>query len=451
MIDAIVRAVHATPGVSEYAIAERAVVRRVVTTAADRVDRRHTAHVHVFVDGVAGRGQTAFDVREHDLDDLTALVRRAADRAARGRGPAWTLPPPGAPARVAVFDARLSDPDAAAAIASALVRATRGGGPVEAAAGEPIRVDAWRVAVDSERVEVAASTGLRTAYRATRATVDAIVAPVAAGAPRAAVVAIARRRRADLALGRELVAAGRRVRALRRAEPVAAGRYAIALDARAVDHAARIASRRAHDPRGPERFGWFAPLAHHADGGTARRGVARYLPGASIFGERDATGDPLSVASDGALPFGLASAPVGDLGEPVRRFALVTDGVAAGLGLDAREAGLRGVPANGGVRNLVVAPGSLDGRSTRDVARAAGGDEPTLAVDELADVHVDLVRGSVTAIVAAGEVDGRPVAGAAVTLNLYEALAAARWTRAVVDRGWYRGPTAWWLPGARVA
>jgi len=222
-----------------------------------------------------------------------------------------------------------------------------------------------------------------------------------------------------------LLAAARRLGDLARAAPLAPGRYALALTGPALT-----------EPPGAE-FGWFAPIVAHADGATARRGLTRYLPGQSIFPDGATSGDPITIASDGALDFGTASEPFGELGEPVRRFELVDRGVAAGLALDLREAGLRDVAPNGGVRNLVVAPGTL---AERD--ELAPGSAPLLQLVALRALDTDLGSGAFAAAVELAYLDGAPVTGGLVRGNVYDLLAGARLSAATEFHGWYRGPRA---------
>src|SRR5439155_22382561 len=98
-----------------------------------------------------------------------------------------------------------------------------------------------------------------------------------------------------------------------------------------------------------------------------RQGLTRYREQMPIVPGADQEREPLTVASDGSLEYGVRSAPIGDEGDAVRRFLLVERGVAAGLGLSPREAALRHRDPNGGVRNIVVTSGTWSGDA------AAGG------------------------------------------------------------------------------
>src|SRR5205814_212917 len=108
-------------------------------------------------------------------------------------------------------------------------------------------------------------------------------------------------------------------------------------------------------------LGVWDAFAAQADAVVERQGLTRYREGSPIAPSADRVADPLTIDSDGALDFGTRSAPIGDEGDAVRRFALVDRGIAAGLGLAPREAALRHRDPNGGVRNLVVATGAWAG------------------------------------------------------------------------------------------
>ena len=151
------------------------------------------------------------------------------------------------------------------------------------------------------------------------------------------------------------------------AAPLPPGRYDVVLSAAAVGSAAGEASEHVED--GAAAPGWWGLLAAQADAARARTGLVVYALGEEIAAGAAAAPEPLTVTSDGARAFGLRSSPLGAGGEAVRRFAVVAGGRAVGLGLDAREAMLRGVEPNGGLRELVVAPGTL---AADDLGRGRG-------------------------------------------------------------------------------
>src|SRR5439155_4262859 len=129
---------------------------------------------------------------------------------------------------------------------------------------------------------------------------------------------------------------------------------------------------------------------------------------------------------------GVLSAPLGDEGDAVRRWAMVERGVAAGLGLSPREAALRRRDPNGGVRNLAVELGSWTGEASGKV----------LEVRRLRELAIDPYTGEASLEIALGVAGGKPFAGGTLRLDLIAALAHARRSTKPLTRGAYVGPDA---------
>lgn len=489
----VVAALDRSPAVDEFSALARACERAEIIHVAEAartapaaarhpevraaVMRRHAgaAWVEAAVHRDTGRGRGSARLRvPAAVGDPAALVAEAADRAAQAVGPAWTLPPPAAPARVQVADPAL-DPDVAQAaerlaraltraLASTLARAPAG---VSAAAmGADARVRHWSVAVERCRADLHTSVGLSSGYDSTLVTVQVALEHQGRVAPAVACA----RRAADLGLGDLLGRALRHLHDRARAVRVEPGRYDLVLtaDALAPDCATMLASASpgaatpgaaapgvagaigswsAALPDGfasilleratPGQLGLLGSLALQADGHLVRQGLTRYRPGQSVVQPRG--GDPLTLSSDGTIPHGLLSRPFGDLGEPVRRFVLVKDSVAAGLALDLREAALRGVVANGGVRNLVLAPGSTDPTALR----APAGDRRVIEIAALDWLDIDPVTGELAAEIGlAYAAGGVPVTGAWFRANAFDLLATARLSSRIARAGCYQGPEA---------
>ena len=198
------------------------------------------------------------------------------------------------------------------------------------------------------------------------------------------------------------------------------------------------------------RYAWFEPIVAQADARATRLGLNRYPIGRSIHGGRPITGDPLTIISDGTRPYGLLSSPLGDLGEPVRRFTLVERGIATDLALDVGEAALRGVGANGGVRNLVIEPGSVTPEDLRRPAR-----RPVLKATDLAWLDIDPATGNFTCEISLADLHApqtvpRPTTGGILQGNIFHLLAAVRLSTQIITKGWYTGPEAIRFPDIAV-
>jgi predicted Zn-dependent protease len=392
---------------------------------------------HLYRDLRRGRGMASFTV---DQDaDLDRSIRSALGRAGRNIGPSWTLPPPEAPARVAVADSVISDDVAAAAAATSrelqAAVGSRGGVAARAAGGALVlrraRVRCW---VDDTRIRT--SSGFANGYRATIIEVDAFIA-LRDGAPGSAeaVYGIARHR-SGLRLGARLVTAAGRLRDRARAAALPAGRYDVLLTGDAITGPPTLG----HGNHA-ERYCWFYPVAAQASATLERQGLTRYRPGQSIY-PTPPRGDKLTMTSNGTIPFALESRPFGELGEPVRTWQVVSDGVAAGLALDLREAALRKERANGGLSNLVIAPGST---GQAELVKP-GSKRPLLRVSDLSWFHADPRTGwcSVELGLAyrTSASTETPTRGGALRANVFELLARARFSKETTSDRWYHGPRA---------
>jgi predicted Zn-dependent protease len=343
-----------------------------------------TLVVAIHRDGPAGRGSASFTVTAGA--DARPLLALAVARAAAALGPSWSSPAPAAPARVDT-----ADPDVAGsptAAVEALVAEL-------AAAAAPAALTAADVTAEVADVEVVTRREQRAAWRETALAVTATLAD-------GATLDVRARRAPEL----ELAAAIARARAATTRAPLAPGRYPVALTAAALLHGDR---------------GLLAAFVAQADPRLERQGLVRYRPGQPI-----GAGATLTLTSDGTLPFGWYSAPLGLHGEAVRRFPLVNRGVAVGLGFDDREAALRGELPNGGVRGLVIPPGTDDEATLRADA---------VVIDALDWLEVEPTTGWFRA-----GVGGATLRGDAIDLLGRARTSATTWTTPT-----YRGPALWHL------
>lgn len=323
--------------------------RAALTTSDVGVSEGGRIELTWFDDGARGRGVGVASVGLRELAPA-ALLDEARARARLCPGAPWQSPPAAGPARV-----RLADPhiDAAADVLAA-----------QASAGARQLADGRRALTGGALVlahthhAAQSSAGLRLGWQAT--VVDATVELAGGRQPRRARA----RRLADVLTPAWLDALIADDAAETAAAPMSSGRYDVVLRAEAAagPRAAGIAAGTiagSDDPDGDEvERGWWELLTSQADAARARTGLVAYAVGDEIAPGAASAPEPLDVRSDGARDFGLCAAPLAADGAAVRRFALVAGGRAAGLGLDAHEAMQRGVEPNGGVRELVIAPGA---------------------------------------------------------------------------------------------
>jgi predicted Zn-dependent protease len=362
-----------------------------------RSERRRRWQITVHVDTTDGRGtaHVALDANDGIAD---AIITKAVALAATTVGPAWTSPPPAAPARVALLDDALGKLVPVEAAAELLHVARPANATVTA-----------RATFMREDVTALSRGGFHTSWQAGLAHADALVA---VGDHAIAIARDARRSR-ELDLENQLAMAANDAVALAVAGAPVLGPCALVISGDALGDLWRV-------------------FAMQADGVVERQGLTRYRERAPIAHGADQLSEPLSLASDGALEFGVLSEPLGPDGDAVRRFPLVERGIAVGLGLSPREAALRKRDPNGGVRNLVVSSGSWNGTP------------PAGAVEVLRmrDLAIDPYTGDTRLELALGRRDGKYFAGGTFRIDLINALARAKRSAARVRTGAYEGPAA---------
>lgn len=312
--------------------------------------------------------------------DAAPIVDQAVALAVSSTGPAWQSSPLAAPARVKLADELLLEGDLVAKLGA-----------------EPM-------SLMREQVRVAMRGGLRTEWTATLVEAGGRVA----------------RRLSDLpALETLPVATGR----------AEAGPCSLILRSEALLHGG---------------IGVWDAFVAQANAVVERQGLTRYREQSPIAAGAETVTEPLSIWSDGSLDYALRSAPIGDEGDAVRRFAIVGRGIAAGLGLSPREAALRKRDPNGGVRNLDVELGSWTGDIT--------GSGRVIEVLQLRDLSIDRYTGDASIEIAAAIDHPKHdvFSGGSIRLDLIAALARAKRSQTRLTRGAYRGPDAVWIDVAEL-
>ena len=282
-------------------------------------------HVTAHVDTPSGRGtaRLALDALAGSTD---AIADRALELAHAGIGPAWTSPAPAAPARVDLDDGSLHDPAVAA-------KAALPAHPGTTASIRTLRED----------VSVTTHAGFHytwpaTLIRARRARSSR--RSLALGDARLAYAATASRRSWPSPKPRTISSCSPRAH-----EPVA-GPCTLVLTADAMLH---------------DGLGVWSAFIPQADASIERQGLTRYREHAPIAAGATTAIEPLTIGATARWRTGCESSPLGDDGEAVRRFRSSSAASRPASALSPREAALRARDPNGGVRNLVVAPGTWDG------------------------------------------------------------------------------------------
>jgi hypothetical protein len=406
-------------GLADWVLVERDQEIGLVDSAAGlhRAEHRLRWLVTVHHDAPAGRGSAHVSV-DAASGDAEAAIGEAANLARASVGAAWLTQPAAAPARVSLEDTTLASREPIAVAGQLVAMATK---------TTAVSVQA-RARVLREGVHVTSKQGMHTEWRATHLRMDLVVSAKA----RSVQVSREARRVADLGVADAIAAAAGDLDQLATAVPLAPGPCTLVLRADAMLH---------------DGLGVWAAFVSQADAVVERQGLTRYRERMPIAEAAGQVAEPLSVVSDGALEYGLRSAPVGDEGDAVRRFLLVDRGIAAGLALTPREAALRSRDANGGVRNLVVAPGTWSGRLDASKGRI-------VEVRRLRSLSLDPYTGDASlelSLCIDHDATGpRPTTGGSLRIDMIAALARARRSSTRLIRGAYSGPEAISLDGVEI-
>jgi predicted Zn-dependent protease len=390
-------------------------------TAAQRHDHQTRLSLIVHHDTPRGRGTAQLDLTatSGSADDVIDHAIALADLAT---GPAWPSTPPAAAARITLADDDLLQRDLDSAAAATLARVRR---PADA-------TTTVTLALTREQTTLTSSSGFHATWLATSLRADAIVtlARTSPSAPRLAITRRARRAD-DLDLDAALASAALDLRTLTTATAPAPGPCSLWLTADALLH--------------DDDLGLWSLFAHQADAAFERQGLTRFRLGAELAPGAAQLPEPLSIISDGALDFATRSVPITDDAVAIRRFPLVERGVATGLGLSPREAALRGTDPNGGIRNLLVSPGTW--------SPAPSPTDRTVELRRAASVSIDPYTATATLDIAFA-LDHRPgrpplpLSSGTLRLDLLTSLALALRSPSLLRRAAYHGPAALLLPSA---
>ena len=384
----------------------------------------HMLHAQLFVDRKRGRGTAT--LRPEPGAPLAAQIQEASTRAFAALGPAWRLPPPAAPARVAVHDGNDGTPrDVARAALEEFRRALP----------KSLQVITAMLRVAQSKHRTILSTGFDNQYLGTDIWLDAVV-QTQGGAPVPLTLRARRLANLDIAMQEAIQRAAQQSSQDAKATPAQAGLVDMVLL-----HSAYL-------PQTPSDFGIWTPMVVQAQASRVRAGISTHNRGQPLFHRTSANAsgfsDALLMRSEGTKSFALQSAPFAADGQAVRNFSLVENGLATGVAIDHRDAALGAGTANGGVRRLVVKGGS---QSNQQIGRPES--RPLLFVQSLrsvdtnpnGQVFLDVASAEMRTRDALGRVVQAPVRSALVSGNLRAWLETLRMSEEMADDSWLNGPT----------
>jgi predicted Zn-dependent protease len=167
--------------------------------------------------------------------------------------------------------------------------------------------------------------------------------------------------------------------------------------------------------------GIFGPLIHQTSGANIYRGTSRFRLGESLFSPDDVVGEPLTVVSNGFVPFGLRTFPADSDGIPSSRFVLVRNGLFENAWTTKRYADYLKTEPTGNIANLEIPVGPISMNSLLT------DDQPILHVVAFSALLPDMVSGNFAAEIKLGyHIEGdtiRPVTGGSLSGNLISCFA----------------------------
>lgn len=438
------------PQVSEWSIRrQRGDDTQIYLTAgaveAVRQVEREAYEVQVHVDRETPEGPTrgtaTLPVEQDDVPRFAQLLDEAVAIAGLVRNPPWTLAdPPSSYPEVALADGALATPaDATAAGRDAveLIRSRTDGVP-------GIRLSAAELFLTAVEEELATSRGISATARSTRVLLELVL--LAAGdTDEAEFIRTTEARRVDDLGLDELLDEGITLAAdATRARMPGSRTGPVVVSGMALE---QLMS-------GGVLGGEGAYLAQ-TSASTAYAGLSRLTVGESVYLDREPTGDLLTLRANARHPFGVPSYRFDEDGLPAADVPVVERGILVGLTATQRYAQYLGVPATG-------RPGIAEVEAGRTpLADLLAVDGPVIHVLAFSAPNVDLVTGNFGMEIRIGyEVGGGngrdrrhrvPVKGGSVTGNLFEAMAAARFSSETAIGPSFAGPAAIRLEEVRIA
>ncbi|MDI7275343.1 MAG: metallopeptidase TldD-related protein [Anaerolineae bacterium] len=194
---------------------------------------------------------------------------------------------------------------------------------------------------------------------------------------------------------------------------------------------------------------FISPLVFRSAAQFKYQGLSPWEIGASIYGDAEVRGDPLTMYANAILPWGTRSAAFDGEGLPGRRLLVIEHGVLRQFWASQRYAEYLNVPPTGEFGNLELSPGSM---AFADMWEQDG---ILCHVVAFSSMTPDPVTGNFVAEIRLGyERRGhelQPIKGGSLSGNLFADLAGARLSQETVFHGHYLGPEAIRFPALTVS
>ena len=392
---------------------------------------REAYEVEVFndhqADGTPRRGSATLPLSRADLDRLDSLLDDGALMASLVHSPPWSLPADGALPDVELADPRLGSVDAA--LTAARETADRIRELAAAEARHDVRLSSAELYINLVEEELANSRGVTASATGTRVMFELTLLARGADSESEYFGQGEARRLADLGIESTIADGAQLARDKLRAEMPATAVGPVVVSGEAL---AQMLGGTAVNSTGA--------LLTQAAASTAYSKLSRLEIGRSVYGEAEPRGDALTVRANAQLPFGVASYRFDSDGVGAQDLLVIEDGILRARPATQRYGQYLGVPVTG-------RPGMMDlARGTTPMADLLDGDGPVCHVLAFSAPNVDVLTGDFGMEIRIGYERGpngtRPLAGASVTGNLFQALADARFSSEARQYATTYGPAA---------
>jgi PmbA protein len=385
------------------------------------------------VDGEPMRGSVTIPVGREELGRFDQVLDEAVVMAGRIHNRPWPLPEPTAHPGVPLADPALATAEDAVAATHDAVDLIH----EQMARAPGVRLSAAELFLSVVDDEIANSRGLRAGGRSTNALLELVLLARGDGDEAEFFRHAEARRLEDLRLAEALNDDAQRVRDATRARTPTSRVGPVVVSDMALD---QLLS--------PGVIGTTGAILAQADAGAAYAGLSRWEVGQPVFLGAQPTGDPLTVRSNARRPFGVLAYEFDEDGLPAQDLLVIEDGILLARPATQRHAHYLGLPATGRPGVPEIAPGPTP------FADLLTGDGPVIHVVAFSSPNVEAVTGNFGMEIRVGYEIGPhgtvPLKGGSVTGNLFEALAAARYSAETGQDAAYAGPRAIRFEGLQV-
>jgi PmbA protein len=394
-----------------------------------RQGERESYEVEIFNDhqaeGEASRGAAKVPISRADLERLPDVLETATTMASLVNNPPWSLPEPHDMPEVELADASLTSTDGAMAAAREAADRIRALATTEAA--NDVRLSAAELFVTTIEEELRNSRGLSGTSLSTHLLLE--------------ITLLARHGGEEAEYFRQ--AQARRLADLRIDETVAEGSRMARDKLQAIPPQTRVGPVVLSGEALVQAFGGNAvtetgALLTQASAAFAYTKISRLEVGQPIWGDREPTGDTLTVRANARLPYGVAGYRFDADGVAAEDLLVIDDGILLARPATQRYAQYLGLPASGRPGMAQLMPG------TTPMADLLDGDGPAYHVLAFSAPNVDELTGDFGMEIRIGYERGahgvRPLTGGSVTGNLFEALADVRLSSETRVNTSYAGP-----------